>query len=72
MPPGMEEAGVSLKLLKALYELSESPKLWYNLLVNELLSYGFNLIDGSRCIMRGHHVWIIFYVDDGLNILATR
>ena len=64
MPPGMEEKDICLLLKRALYGLAESPRLWYNLLVQELEDYGFNLIPGVRCLMEGHGMWILFYVDD--------
>ena len=64
MPQGMEEEGICLKLRRALYGLAESPKLWYNLLVHELEEYGFKHIPGVKCLMYGHGMWVLFYVDD--------
>ena len=64
MPPGMEEKGFSLKLKRALYGLAESPKLWYDLLVKEFEEYGFQTIHGVKCLLQGHGMWVLFYVDD--------
>lgn len=64
MPPGWEQDRFCLKLLRALYGLAESPKLWYNLLVHELQVYGFTTVHGAKCLMQGHGMWILFYVDD--------
>lgn len=53
-----------LKLLRSLYGLRESSRVWYELLVEELKQAGFNEMQNAPCVFLGEHVVVLIYVDD--------
>jgi hypothetical protein len=57
-----ETQGKLLKCLKALYGFKISPRLWYNMLREELLNLQFKEID--QCIFESQGVLVFFFVDD--------
>lgn len=63
------------RLLKSLYGLKQSPRQWYLLLKQSLLSFGFQLVDSdSNTFFRGYgvnRVFAVVYVDDIL-IMSTN
>lgn len=75
-PPGWAECGVKLtpnqvtKLLKGLYGLKQSPRLWQNKLRNCLAELGFKplLTDQGVYINPSNNTIIVTYVDDMLII----
>jgi len=63
-PPGMERANKVLRLVKALYGLKRSPRLWYEELTGTLRGLGLNEINGMKCVMASNDGIVFFYVDD--------
>jgi hypothetical protein len=61
---GQWEQGEIMVVLRALYGLKESPKLWFNALRIELLKLGLQQVPGFPCLYTNK--WLIFfvYVDD--------
>jgi hypothetical protein len=72
-PPGYNKPGKVWKLLKALYGLRKSPKLWFNELVSFLKGLGFHHCPDEPCILINNETGIILflYVDD-LLVLARQ
>lgn len=69
-PPGYGTPGKAWKLLKALYGLRKSPKLWFDELVSFLRGLGFNHCPDEPCILINNETGLILflYVDDLLVI----
>ena len=63
-PDGFKIKGSMLRVMKALYGLSVSPRLWYNHLVKTLASLGLNQVPESGCVFCNNKLIICFYVDD--------
>jgi hypothetical protein len=67
MPPGLFPAGRRLrcwKLLRALYGLRKSPRLWQQEASRVLISLGFKVVQEDICLFVADGIIIIFYVDD--------
>ena len=43
-PPGFKKTGIALQLLKALYELRESPLLWQKEISSTLIKLGYKKV----------------------------
>ncbi|KAM6506366.1 hypothetical protein FSOLCH5_15475 [Fusarium solani] len=69
-PPGYGQSGKVWRLLKALYGLRKSPKLWFNELVSFLKDLGFEYCPDEPCILINNETQLILflYVDDLLII----
>lgn len=69
-PPGYGVQGKCWKLLKALYGLRKSPKLWFDELVSFLNGLGFHHCPDEPCILINKDTGLILflYVDDLLVI----
>ena len=69
-PPGYGQSGKVWRLLKALYGLRKSPKLWFNELVSFLQNLGFEYCPDEPCILINNetHLILFLYVDDLLVI----
>lgn len=69
-PPGYGQSGKVWRLLKALYGLRKSPKLWFNELVSFLKDLGFVYCPDEPCILINNETQLILflYVDDLLII----
>lgn len=69
-PPGYGKSGKVWKLLKALYGLRKSPKLWFDELVSFLKGLGFDHCPDEPCILINNETGLILflYVDDLLVI----
>ena len=63
-PEGFENQGRLLRVLKALYGLSASPRLWYNHLSKTLEKFGLKCVPESGCIFTNDKLIVCFYVDD--------
>lgn len=72
-PPGFGVPGKCWKLLKALYGLRKSPKLWFDELVSYLNGMGFEHCPDEPCILINNNTGLILfiYVDD-LLVLARQ
>jgi hypothetical protein len=64
MPEGYDWPNECLKLLRALYGLRQSPKLWLKEFTKTLLELGFRQVPGSECLYLSDHLLLFFYVDD--------
>jgi hypothetical protein len=69
-PPGYGQSGKVWRLLKALYGLRKSPKLWFNELASFLKDLGFQYCPDEPCILINNETQLILflYVDDLLII----
>jgi hypothetical protein len=72
-PPGYGMPGKVWKLIKALYGLRKSPKLWFDELVSFLQNLGFSHCPDEPCILINNETGLILflYVDD-LLIIARK
>jgi hypothetical protein len=72
-PPGYSKPGKVWKLLKALYGLRKSPRLWFDELVSFLKGLGFHHCPDEPCILINNDTGLILflYVDD-LLVIARR
>ena len=64
MPEGFGKPGVCWKLLRALYGLRKSPRLWQKEATRILLLLGFEPVPEELCLFVKDGIIIIFYVDD--------
>ena len=71
LPPGFidtDRPDYVCRLHKAVYGLKQAPRAWYMELRTFLLSLGFtnSLADTSLFALhyRGHHIYLLVYVDD--------
>jgi hypothetical protein len=64
MPQGYGRSDECLKLLRALYGLRQSPKLWLKEFTKTLLELSFRQVPGSECLFMSDHLLLFFYVDD--------
>jgi len=63
-PPGMQKANKVLRLVKALYGLKRSPRLWYKELTGTLKGLGLTEINDMKCVIASNVGIVFFYVDD--------
>jgi hypothetical protein len=72
-PEGFEEFGTSLRLLRALYGLKRSPKLWFKEISTTLSKLGFTACGDEPCLFihSTHSIYVFVYVDDFL-IMGPR
>ena len=63
-PPGYENLGKGLKLVRALYGLCRAPKLWYEEFIRTLDQLGLKPILGQPCLFTNGLVILFFYMDD--------
>ena len=74
MPDGFTETGMCWMLLKALYGLRQSPKLWQQEFGSWLRSIGFKSVPENPCVFTSDYAIVIFFVDDiiALNLPVNR
>ena len=63
-PPGYEHLGPCLQVLRALYGLRRSPRLWHDEFVKTLKEFGLQPITGQLCLFTNGSIILFFYVDD--------
>lgn len=63
-PDGFKIPRYRLRVLKALYGLSISPRLWYNHLANTLKKMGLVPVPESGCVFCNEKLIVCFYVND--------
>ena len=61
---GFESPGKTLRLLRALYGLKQSPKLWFDKLCNILEELGLKQASEEACLFANKWLMVFFYVDD--------
>lgn len=64
LPDGYKEHGMALLLLRALYGLRRSPRLWLQEFTNTLLELGLSAIPEEPCLFANDKLIVMFYVDD--------
>jgi len=67
-PPGFYRHGRCLLILRALYGLPQSPRLWYHTFVEMLESLGLKRVPEEPCIMANDWLLVFFFVDDAVMI----
>lgn len=70
-PPGYHQSNsnsMGLKLIKLLYGLKQSPRVWWKLLSSHLIKLGFNKLDSDwgMYYQSSDMVFLLVYVDDVL------
>lgn len=68
-PEGMNiEPNKALKLIKGLYGLKQSPRVWSNKFKEEIQKIGFQAIKTDNCVFKHkqNNIYLCIYVDDGL------
>ncbi|KAI1002281.1 hypothetical protein K3495_g5923 [Podosphaera aphanis] len=64
-PPGFNRNGYILRLLRGIYGLRKSPKLWLKLLSGTLSDIGLYPIPGQPCVYTDYQgILVFFFVDD--------
>ena len=63
-PQGFDVSGKSLMLMRALYGLRKSPRLWYEEFTSQLELFGLQPVHGVNCLYHGRSLLVLFYVDD--------
>jgi hypothetical protein len=71
LPDGYKVKGMICRLLRSLYGLKQSPRLWYQRLDSFLLSLGFKRSTADPCLYVRGKCWIAIHVDD-LSIAGER
>jgi hypothetical protein len=66
LPPGLfkDRRTRCWKLLRALYGLRKSPRLWQQEATRVLISIGFRVVQEDHCLFVREGIILIFYVDD--------
>lgn len=64
LPDGFKAKGKIWKVIRALYGLRRSPRLWQKDLSATLQEFGLQAVNEDQCLFTNHHLMVIFYVDD--------
>ena len=72
LPPGRTKPGFVLRLLRALYGLRRSPRLWQLELTNTLCKLGLKPVNEEPCLFTGHGIILLVYVDDLLLVYHSE
>ncbi|KAJ9481139.1 hypothetical protein VN97_g12361 [Penicillium thymicola] len=64
MPEGFRQSGYCWKLLRALYGLRKSPRLWQREASNVLTKLGLTVVQEDLCLFASDGIIVYFYVDD--------
>lgn len=63
-PPGHQQKGKALRLVRALYGLRRSPRLWLLTLTDALRQLGLSSTNEDPCLFVGRGIIALVYVDD--------
>ena len=65
---------VALKLMKSLYGMKESPRLWYKKVTQGMIDIGFERSDHDQCMFmhKENKIIVLLYTDDCLLFCATN
>jgi hypothetical protein len=69
---GFKEAGLCLLLLRPLYGLRRSPRLWQKDLSEKLKDLGLVCILEDMCIFANDYITVLFFVDDIIPIYHPK
>jgi hypothetical protein len=72
LPDGFKEAGLCLLLLRPLYGLRRSPRLWQKDLSEKLKDLGLVCILEDMCIFTNDYITVLFFVDDIIPIYHPK
>jgi hypothetical protein len=64
LPQGYGIKGKAWKLLRALYGLRRSPRLWQKDLSSTLQDFGLRPVNEDQCLFTNNHILLMVYVDD--------
>lgn len=64
MPEGFRQSGYYWKLLRALYGLRKSPRLWQREATKVLTKLGLTVVQEDLCLFASDGIIVFFYVDD--------
>ena len=67
LPEGSRQDGMCAKLNRCIYGLKQSPREWYQCLIDYLVPYGFSVCTFDPCVLVYSHLqpfFIAIYVDD--------
>jgi len=64
LPDGFKQPGMVGRLLRALYGLRRSPRLWQKLLSDTLTELGLKFVPEEPCLFVNHWLIVFFFVDD--------
>jgi hypothetical protein len=64
MPEGFRQSGYCWKLLRALYGLRKSPRLWQREASKVLTTLGLTVVQEDLCLFAADGIIVFFYVDD--------
>lgn len=64
MPEGFRQSGYCWKLLRALYGLRKSPRLWQREASKILTQLGLKVVQEDLCLFAADGIIVFFYVDD--------
>jgi hypothetical protein len=64
MPEGFRQSGYCWKLLRALYGLRKSPRLWQREASRVLTQLGLKVVQEDLCLFAADGIIVFFYVDD--------
>jgi hypothetical protein len=67
-PQGFEQEGMVLLLLKALYGLRRSPRLWQKHIKKTLVELGLQQATEDGCLYSNDYLLVLFFVDDFVTI----
>ena len=71
-PPGFGKSGFILRLLRGLYGLRKSPKLWLKFLSGTLKDIGLNQVPGQPCVYTDFDGIIVFFFVDDLSLFILK
>lgn len=63
-PDGYKHPGMVLQLLRALYGLRRSPRLWQQEFSKTLEELGLHKVSEDPCLFVNNHIFLIFFVED--------
>ena len=71
-PEGLNIPVPNLLLLRALYGLRQSPRLWLEQLTSILISVGLHPVSGHECLFQNEWHLLFFYVDDLVSVFRKE
>lgn len=72
LPDGLKQAGKCALLMKTLYGLKQSPREWYQLMHDFLLSIGFKRTHADHSVFTKQGIALLLYVDDILLLSHSK
>ncbi len=70
-PDGFRVPGMCLLLLRALYGLRQSPRLWHQQLSKQLMDIGLTRVEDEICVFTNEWLIVFFFVDDIVTLFSS-